>query len=99
MELSHILLLALVQALAEFLPISSSGHLGLVGFLFGWAYQGVTFDLALHFGTLMAVLVYYRRDLTAEEAHLVDRHMADVEALLRVVVGIVRRAVARRVAL
>ena len=47
MELSHILLLALVQALAEFLPISSSGHLGLVGFLFGWAYAGVTVETAL----------------------------------------------------
>ncbi len=43
-----------------------------------------------------ALVAHYRRDLSPEEAHLVDRHMADVEALLRVVVGIVRRAVARR---
>lgn len=77
MELSHILLLALVQALAEFLPISSSGHLGLVGFLFGWAYQGVTFDLALHFGTLMAVLVYYRRDLTAIATAMLTRDRSE----------------------
>lgn len=63
MELSHIIILALVQALTEFLPVSSSGHLGLAPFFFGWEYQGVTFDLALHFGTLMAVLIYYRRDL------------------------------------
>lgn len=77
MELSHILLLALVQALAEFLPISSSGHLGLVGFLFGWAYQGVTFDLALHFGTLMAVLVYYRRDLVAIAVAMLTRDRSE----------------------
>lgn len=43
-----------------------------------------------------ALVAHYRRDLSPEEAHLVDRHMADVEALLAVVVGIVRRAVARR---
>lgn len=63
MELWHVIVLALVQALTEFLPVSSSGHLGLVGFFLGWPYQGLTFDLALHFGTLTAVLIYYRRDL------------------------------------
>lgn len=43
-----------------------------------------------------ALVAHYRRDLSPEEAHLVDRHMADVEALLRVVVGIVLRAVVAR---
>lgn len=43
-----------------------------------------------------ALVAHYRRDLSPEEAHLVDRHLSDVEALLAVVVGIVRRAVARR---
>ena len=65
MDLSHILVLALIQALAEFLPISSSGHLVLVSHFLGWPYQGVTFDLALHIGTLFAVVAYYRRDLWA----------------------------------
>ena len=51
--------------------------LGLVGFLFGWAYQGVTFDLALHFGTLMAVLVYYRRDLTAIATAMLTRDRSE----------------------
>lgn len=77
MELSHIILLALIQALSEFLPISSSGHLGLAGFLFGWTYQGVTFDLALHFGTLIAVLVYYRRDLTAIASAMLTRDRSE----------------------
>jgi undecaprenyl-diphosphatase len=63
MDPGHVILLALIQALTEFLPVSSSGHLALAGFFLGWPYQGLSFDLALHFGTLTAVLVYYRRDL------------------------------------
>lgn len=63
METWHVVLLALIQALTEFLPVSSSGHLALVGFFLGWPYQGITFDLALHLGTLVAVIVYFRRDL------------------------------------
>lgn len=65
METWHVVLLALIQALTEFLPVSSSGHLALVGFFLGWPYQGLTFDLALHLGTLIAVLVYFHRDLIA----------------------------------
>ncbi|HRQ64546.1 MAG TPA: undecaprenyl-diphosphate phosphatase [Xanthomonadaceae bacterium] len=63
MDLIQLVILAIVQALTEFLPVSSSGHLGLAGFFFGWEYQGVLVDLMLHFGTLIAVLVYFRRDL------------------------------------
>lgn len=73
MELWHVVVLALVQALTEFLPVSSSGHLGLVGFFLGWPYQGLTFDLALHFGTLTAVLIYYRRDLWAMTRAVLSR--------------------------
>lgn len=65
MEFLHILILALIQALTEFLPISSSGHLALASQLFGWEYQGISFDLALHFGTLLAVVGYFRLDLFA----------------------------------
>ena len=77
MELSHIILLALVQAITEFLPVSSSGHLGLIGFLLGWDYQGVTFDLALHFGTLIAVLAYYRRDLAGIATAMLTRDRSE----------------------
>jgi undecaprenyl-diphosphatase len=59
------IVLAIVQGLAEFIPVSSSGHLIIVRRLFGWnelspAHE-LTFDVALHFGTLLAVLIYFRR--------------------------------------
>lgn len=65
MVLFHALLLGILQGITEFLPISSSAHLILVPALAGWADQGVTFDLAVHVGTLLAVLLYFHRDVTA----------------------------------
>ncbi len=63
MELMHIILLAIVQGLTEFLPISSSAHLILFPKLNGWADQGLAFDVAVHVGTLTAVVWYFRRDI------------------------------------
>ena len=68
MPLLHAIVLGLVQGLAEFLPISSSGHLLLVPWIFGWndfADPSIekAFDVALHLGTLVAVIGYFRRDL------------------------------------
>lgn len=59
----QILVLALVQGLTEFLPISSSAHLILVPVVAGWPDQGLVFDIAVHVGTLSAVLWYFRHDL------------------------------------
>ena len=59
MPLLHALILALVQALTEFLPVSSSAHLILTPWLLGWADHGLLFDIALHLGTLVAVLLYF----------------------------------------
>lgn len=56
-------LLALVQGITEFLPISSSAHLILPSRLLGWQDQGVIFDVAVHLGSLLAVVWYFRRDL------------------------------------
>lgn len=56
-------MLALVQGITEFLPISSSAHLVLVPVLTEWPDQGLAFDLAVHLGTLVAVVAYFRRDL------------------------------------
>ena len=55
--------LALLQGITEFLPISSSAHLILPAYVFGWPDQGLAFDVALHIGTLAAVVWYFRHDL------------------------------------
>jgi undecaprenyl-diphosphatase len=56
-------ILGMVQGLGEFLPISSSAHLIIVPWLFGWKDPGLGFDVALHWGSLLAVLVYFRSDI------------------------------------
>lgn len=61
MSVFQAVVLALVQAATEFLPISSSAHLVLVPWLLGWPDQGLLFDVALHFGTVLAVLSYFAR--------------------------------------
>src|SRR3989338_2973377 len=62
MEIIQAAILGVVQGLTEFLPISSSAHLYLVPFFFGWDYQGLQFDVALHWGTLLAVVWIFWRD-------------------------------------
>jgi undecaprenyl-diphosphatase len=59
----QIVVLAVVQGLTEFLPVSSSGHLILVPLLTGWPDQGLALDVAAHVGTLLAVLIYFWRDI------------------------------------
>ena len=59
----QIIVLAIVQGLTEFLPISSSGHLVLVPYLVEWTDQGLAFDVAVHFGSLIAVCVFFREDI------------------------------------
>ena len=63
MTLIQIIVLALIQGLTEFLPVSSSAHLILGSRVFGWPDQGLVFDVATHLGTLIAVLIYFRREL------------------------------------
>ncbi|MCU1485434.1 MAG: uppP [Actinomycetia bacterium] len=69
MPLLHAIVLGIVQGLSEFLPISSSGHLRLVPWLLGWddfagrAHLEKTFDVALHLGTLVGAVAYFRNDL------------------------------------
>lgn len=62
MTVLHALILGIVQGLGEFLPISSSAHLVLIPWLFGWEDPGLTFDVALHMGTLLAVILYFWKD-------------------------------------
>ncbi len=62
MDITQAVVLGLVQGLGEFLPISSSAHLVLVPWLLNWSYSGLTFDIALHVGTLIAVVIYFWKD-------------------------------------
>jgi len=55
-------ILGIIQGLTEFLPVSSSAHLAVVPYVTGWRDQGIEFDIALHFGTLLAVFAYFFRD-------------------------------------
>ncbi len=64
MDFLQILILALVQGLTEFLPVSSSAHLILVPVLTGWEDQGLAFDVAVHVGTLAAVVLYFRKEIS-----------------------------------
>lgn len=85
METTHAILLALLQGLTEFLPISSSAHLILLPSLFGWTYQGIAFDVSLHVGTLTAVMVYFRHEvigLLAAWMRSIGRRQIDGEARL-----------------
>lgn len=63
MEIWQAIVLGIVQGLTEFLPISSSAHLIIFPWLFGWETPGLSFDASLHLGTLVAVLVYFRREI------------------------------------
>lgn len=65
MSVWEAILLGLVQGITEFLPISSSGHLILVPWLFGWDEPGLMFSVGVHLGTLAAVIIFFWRDLVS----------------------------------
>ncbi|MEZ5541277.1 MAG: undecaprenyl-diphosphate phosphatase [Pseudomonadota bacterium] len=98
MDHLHAIYLALLQGLTEFLPISSSAHLILLPRLLGWTDQGLAFDVAVHVGTLLAVLVYFRHDvlqlLTAWLRSLGTRRVdADARLAWYVILGTLPAAV------
>ena len=62
MNIIQAFVLGIIQGIGEFLPISSSGHLVIVPYIFGWEYQGLTFDIALHMGTALAIIVFFWKD-------------------------------------
>tara|TARA_Y100001970_G_scaffold84467_1_gene106634 strand:- start:42 stop:839 length:798 start_codon:yes stop_codon:yes gene_type:complete len=63
MNTLQIIVLGIIQGLTEFLPVSSSGHLVLIPRIFGYTDQGIIFDIAVHLGSLFAVVLYFRSDL------------------------------------
>ncbi|MDX1980288.1 MAG: undecaprenyl-diphosphate phosphatase [Bryobacteraceae bacterium] len=88
MAILEAVILAMIQGFTEFLPISSSAHLAMAPWLLGWKDQGLTFDIALHFGTLLAVLIYFYRDwlqITAQAfgmSYAPDRDLAQSKHML-----------------
>lgn len=79
MDLIHVVVLAVMQGIVEFLPISSSGHLILVPALLGWPDQGLAFDVAVHLGTLGAVVIFFRRELFGLARAAFDTRAKDFE--------------------
>ncbi len=83
MPIPHLILVAIVQGITEFLPVSSSGHLILVPNLTGLDDQGLVIDVAVHVGTLGAVVLYFRRDVARAAAGLLRiRDTSDPDARL-----------------
>lgn len=97
MEVLRALVLGVVQGLAEFLPISSSGHLRLIQDGLGWGEFGLAFDTLLHVATLLAVIVYFRADLwhmllavfSRDPARATDRRLAWLVIAATIPTGII----------
>lgn len=91
MDIIQVIVLALVQGLTEFLPISSSAHLILVPIISDWPDQGLAFDVAVHVGTLSAVVFYFRKELIKMFidwlASLRGKHTADSRLAWAVLLG------------
>ena len=82
------LVLGIVQGLTEFIPVSSSAHLVLVPALAGWERHGLAFDVALHLGTLLALVVYYRADLWGIARAIVTRTPSEERTMYRRLLGL-----------
>lgn len=63
MSILQSIILGLIQGVTEFLPISSSGHLAIIPYFFDWPEQTITFDVTLHLGTLLALVISFRKEL------------------------------------
>lgn len=91
MSTIEIIILSLIQGFTEFLPISSSAHLILPSQVLGWRDQGLMFDVAVHLGTLLAVVIYFRREvvdlLQAWFSSLSGRHNAESRLAWWIIVG------------
>ncbi|HEX6574511.1 MAG TPA: undecaprenyl-diphosphatase UppP [Gemmatimonadaceae bacterium] len=88
MTIFQAIVLGLIQGLTEFLPISSSAHLTLAPIVFGWKDPGLAFDVALHFGTLIAVLWYFRKqwaELIVAAGQILSTRRVDTPEKKRVV--------------
>lgn len=91
MSIEQIIILSIIQGITEFLPISSSGHLAMLPLLTDWPDQGVMSDVALHFGSLIAVLIYFWRDVRNMFLGFIDvfrgKNTANRKLFLLIVLG------------
>lgn len=87
MDLLHVVALAVLQGIVEFLPISSSGHLILAPALLGWPDQGLAFDIAVHLGTLAAVIAYFRHEIVSLARAAFDRGEDEFELAWALVIA------------
>ena len=91
----HAVILGILQGVGEFLPISSSAHLALAPYIFGWQYQGLAYDVMLHLGTLAAIILYFAKDwIQIIRAGLAGPKEKDGRALWLLAAGSVPAAVA-----
>ena len=94
MDSVQVIVLALLQGIVEFLPISSSGHLILLPALVGWPDQGLGFDIAVHLGSLIAVIVYFRHELGAMAISVFDADHPEARLTWAIIWGSVPLALA-----
>ena len=81
MPILQVVVLAIVQGLTEFLPVSSTAHLYLTSWLLGWQTESLNFDIMLHLGTLISVLIYFFRDWVQIIAHGFGMHVGKDDEL------------------
>ena len=86
-------ILGIIQGLTEFLPVSSSAHLAIIPWLLGWDDPGLAFNVALHLGTLLALLIYYREDWLAMAVSVVKGGHEQRRLLLFLIVASIPGAV------
>ena len=83
----EILILSLVQGITEFLPVSSSGHLVLVSQLTSWQDQGLFTDVAVHVGTLLAVIIYLRSHITILIKSFFSFQLSNNDNLIKIIIA------------
>lgn len=93
MDAKRVIILAVVQGLTEFLPVSSSGHLVVLQKIFGFSQAPVLFDILLHVGTLGAIVFYFRRELTQILSGLAQKKKESVNTLMLILIGTIPAAI------
>jgi undecaprenyl-diphosphatase len=87
MTITQAFILGLIQGLTEFIPVSSSGHLVLLPELFNWEAQSTTFDIILHGGTLLALLIYFRERLLKILKGTIQKNEKERSLFIKLVLG------------